>query len=876
MKVLQVILFLLLSLAAFAQANLSGVVILEEDDSPASGAFVSLVLTDSVSMKKFTAADGDGIWQIKNIPKGDYLLNVRYLGRKELFYPVVVSDGDSLHVTLKLQADALLLNGVEVKGDAIGITQSGDTLKFNLKYFSTGTEVNLGDVLNQLPGVEVADDGTVKYAGKKVDKLLVHGKDILNNKHRLATESIRADQLEGVHVINDYRDSKDIETKKSGKTALDVRIKKSEREKWSGQLQGLAGYDKKWALDLGAFQVGEKLGATLFAKANNAGEQTMSAQDYLGLKGFQILNKKMKRYGTIDDIFPKSFRIAPQTTKNLDAIIAGGLDYDFNETKSIKGDFMLAQLNRNEQEFFHRTYLGTKDVWSGQQLTESAQPILGISVLAENKISKQFFIEMGLSANYEKNDFDKQIKGYFNLQDFELDNHQAKKQWGFVPEIKMKYFPNDKIRTRWQISYSTDEKQRALDLTDIVPFLGLNLAPQNGLYSFEQSLQYRTQKAVSFADATYELKKAWYWGIEATNEIGRYQKDYLATATSFAGRVQLAQNLNSYKLKLVLDTTNWLIKTGLSLADNRVQLDSKTEKIPLKLLPNLTLKYLFSRLNFIMFTLNSDLEMAPEQYGHSILEAVDSRQSQAYDIDWQKTSNRQSYALSYLKFGLARGGMIYALVTYSTAKNPIGTNVVAQSDYAQMQLIRLPEQKTFNARLNFRNRVTKHLFAKASYDLMDVDGFSAHQNEISGFHRTRHHFSLGLSSKWKKKINYKVNYSLNLTNQRFGINPTSRQYIRHVPAIELSYGNKEGFLWKSNLGYRQSSTQSASAKNWKLDTDITYKRKKSKFRYFIKGRNLLSLTPTQQIDVRFSPAYIEEISYRNFPGYVMAGLSKDF
>ncbi|HHB78937.1 MAG TPA: hypothetical protein ENK85_06865, partial [Saprospiraceae bacterium] len=173
--------------------------ILLDDNTPASGAFISLVLTDSVTMKKFTAADGDGKWQIKNIPKGDYLLNARYLGAKELFYPISIKDGDSLYVDLKLQSDAQLLPGVEVKGDAIGITQSGDTLKFNLKYFSSGSEVNLGDVLNQLPGIEVDEGGTVKYAGKKVDKLLIQGKDILNSKHKLATESIRADQLEGVH-----------------------------------------------------------------------------------------------------------------------------------------------------------------------------------------------------------------------------------------------------------------------------------------------------------------------------------------------------------------------------------------------------------------------------------------------------------------------------------------------------------------------------------------------------------------------------------------------------------------------------------------------------------------------------------------------------
>ena len=874
MRIVYAIFFLAISIVSFGQSKVIGNILLE-DNTPASGAFISLVLRDSISMKKFTAADADGEWGIKNISKGDYFLNVRYLGSKELFYPISMKDGDSLHVNLKLQPDAMLLPGVEVTGDAIGITRSGDTLKFNLKYFSSGAEVSLGDMLNQLPGVAVDESGTVKYAGKKVDKLLVHGKDILNNKHKLATESIRADQLEGVHLVNDYRDSKDIETKKSGKTALDVRIKESEREKWSGQVQAFGGYDKKWATDLSAFQVGKKLGVTFFAKANNTGEQTLSAQDYLGFKGFQMLNQ-MKPYSTIEDVLPKSFRIAPQTTNNLDAVIAGGLDYDFNDAKSIKGDFMFAQLNRNEEESFHRNYIGTLNQLNGQQLTESIQPILSGSVLSENKFSKQLSVRLGLSANYEKNDFDKQINGAFNMQNYELTNHQTKNQWGFVPEFKIKYFPNDKIRMRWQIAYSNAQKNRSVELSDITPFLGLNLVSPNGAYFFEQSMDYHTQKAVSFADFTFDLRKAWYWGIESTNEIGSYHKKYRAPEHIFAGTNQLTQNLNSYKLKLVLDTTNWLIKTGLSLVDNRVSVGKELEKQPLGLQPNLTLKYLFNRLHFVMFTLNTNVEVASEHYGHNILEAVDSRQSQSYDIDWQKSSTRERYALSYMNFGLGRGRMIYALATYSIINNPIGTNIVNHTDFVQMGLIRLPKQESFSARLTFRDRVTKWLFADAKYSLMDINGFSASQNEISGFHRTRHNFSIGLSSKWKKKINYKVNYSLNLTSQQFGLNRASRQFINHIPKLELSYGNKKGFLWKSNLRYQQSSTQSASAENWNLGTDITYKTKKSHLRYFIKGRNLLNLTPNQQIDVRFSPFFIEEVSYKSFPGFVLAGFSWEF
>jgi len=868
------LLSLMLLLVGFqlkAQTGIKGTLVLE-DGAPAAGAYVGLMLNDSVTIKKYTIVDKDGLWQLNNISKGDYYLNIKYLGYKELLYSISVWR-DSMKIDLMLEADDLVLPDVEVKGEAVGITERGDTLKFNLSYFLSKNEVSLGDALNQLPGIEVDENGDIKYAGKKIDKLLIQGKDILDNKHKLATESIRVDQLSGIHVIHNYRDSKDIETKKSGKTAIDVQIKKSEREKWSGQLKLLGGYNKKWLGDWNAFRVSSRLGATFFAKANNTGEQTMSVKDYLGLKGFQILNQ-LKPNGSMEDIFPKSFRIAPQTTKNLDAILAGGIDYDFSDSKSIKGDFLWAQLNRREEEWFNRNYIGNQAVWSAKQLTESTQPIVSGSVMFKNKISRRLSAKLGLSANYEKINRKNLTAGLYNTHDFDLTNRQAKKEWSFIPEFKINYFPARKLRLRWRVSYMDNQKNKAVELSDIVPFLDLNLPLQNGQYSFEQSIDYRRKKWVSSAGFTYDLKKAWYLGLESSNEIGHYQKIYHAPEESFSGRVQLAQKLNSYKIKLVLDTTKWLIRAGLALVDNHVRLGIAQEEQPLKLSPNLMLKYLFSRNHYILFALNANQEVAPEDYGHSILEALDSRQSRAYDIDWQNSSSRKSLRLSYWKLGLGKGRKIAAAFNYSVVDNPIGMNVVSHADYTQVELIRLPSQTTMSMRLSFVGRVTKRLNAHTSYNLTDSDGFSASQNKISGFHQTRHHLAIGLASKWKKKFNCNVNYAVDLTQQQFGERPN--RFVRHIPKVELSYATRKGFLWKSKLSYLQSYAQSLTSKSWKLDTDIIYKLRKNRYRFFIKGRNLLNLVPEDQISVRFNPTFIEEVTYQSFPGYILAGLSRAF
>ena len=224
--------------------------------------------------------------------------------------------------------------------------------------------------------------------------------------------------------------------------------------------------------------------------------------------------------------------------------------------------------------------------------------------------------------------------------------------------------------------------------------------------------------------------------------------------------------------------------------------------------------------------------------------------------------------------GLGRGRTIYALVNYSIVDNPIGINVIPHENYSMQELIRLPQQKNTMATFKYRDRVVKWLFAKAEYRLMDNNGSTASNHEISAYHRVQHHFKIGLSSKWKKKINYKLDYSLNITKQNF--KHINSSFKSHVPHAQLSYHHRKSFLWKTDLTYQKSFGHSIASQNWRLDSDISYKSKGSRWRFLLKGRNLLNLVPARQVDVRFTPNYTEALSYHYFAGYVVGGLSWEF
>jgi hypothetical protein len=95
---------------------------------------------------------------------------------KSLDQPLETKEDDMVQDFVLFQDNSL--DEVELTYE-MPVTVSGDTLVYNADSFNTGTERKLEDVLKNLPGVEINDDGQVEVEGKVVSKLMVEGKIFL-------------------------------------------------------------------------------------------------------------------------------------------------------------------------------------------------------------------------------------------------------------------------------------------------------------------------------------------------------------------------------------------------------------------------------------------------------------------------------------------------------------------------------------------------------------------------------------------------------------------------------------------------------------------------------------------------------------------------
>lgn len=269
---------LLLLCPSALMAQIRGTVWLP-DNEPATYATVMLYADSNTNASPLAYAitDGKGMFNIKATPSPKNWLVVRYLGYKEYRQPI---DAAHKHYDIRLIADAQQLNAVKVEAEYKSVEISGDTIKFNTEYFKTGAEDNAAEVLNKIPGMEVDDNGNVSYAGKKVDRITVDGRDLFSSGSDGALNTLSADAIQGAELLTRGRSNSIIDNF-SGRELTTLNLTTDGRTRANGKVSALAGIRNKFKSENALLLIGQKVSLTAILSANNTGEAVFSFSDYI-------------------------------------------------------------------------------------------------------------------------------------------------------------------------------------------------------------------------------------------------------------------------------------------------------------------------------------------------------------------------------------------------------------------------------------------------------------------------------------------------------------------------------------------------------------------------------------------------------------------
>ncbi len=139
---------------------------------------------------------------------------------------VKVVPNRSQRLDFRVKGQTVQLKEVSVRAQKI--RQNGDTLNYLVGAYQQQGDRVIGDVLRRMPGIEVSQNGGIKFNGKSISKFYVEDMDLLQGRYGLATNNINAQDVATVQVLENHQPVKALQGRTlTDDVAINLKLKDS-------------------------------------------------------------------------------------------------------------------------------------------------------------------------------------------------------------------------------------------------------------------------------------------------------------------------------------------------------------------------------------------------------------------------------------------------------------------------------------------------------------------------------------------------------------------------------------------------------------------------------------------------------------------------
>ena len=377
----------------FAQVRVEGFV-RDSIGKPLELANVIAINKATKMLDSYGITNDQGKYKLNLKSNTDYTIQVSYIGMKTTKLELLTKE-ENIDKDFSMVNDNSL-DAVELTYE-MPVSIKGDTLTYDADSFKTGTERKLEDVLKNLPGVDINDDGEVEVEGKVVSKVMVDGKDFFDGDSKLATKNIPSNAVDKVQVLKNYSEINQLSgvTNNQDNIAINIKLKEGKKNFWFGNVTAGGGTSDDEALYLvqpKLFYYSPKYSVNIIGDLNNIGEVAFTRRDYFKFSG--------------------GFRMPSRTSGtsiNLGSNDLGFLTSENNRAESINTKFGAANFSWSPKKtldvsgfaIFSNTLTDLKE----NRTVQYTNPDLGIpNESTENKTSQRSDLGMvKLSTKYKPN-----------------------------------------------------------------------------------------------------------------------------------------------------------------------------------------------------------------------------------------------------------------------------------------------------------------------------------------------------------------------------------------------------------------------------------------------------------------------------------------
>ena len=207
-------------------------------NEPVSYASVYVIPSKDTTITNFTLTDAKGEACLDEVPFGSYVFHVEMMGYKPFVTERYFREEKVDLGIIRLQVDEHFLEAATITAAGNPIVIKKDTVEFNASSFRVGTNAMLKDLLQRMPGMEITDDGKVKFNGEEIDNLTVGGRTFFFGDQSTALNNLPAAVVDKIRVIDRESEA----TRASGiqdgsrEKVLDVALKKEYEKGWFGNV----------------------------------------------------------------------------------------------------------------------------------------------------------------------------------------------------------------------------------------------------------------------------------------------------------------------------------------------------------------------------------------------------------------------------------------------------------------------------------------------------------------------------------------------------------------------------------------------------------------------------------------------------------------
>ncbi len=226
------------------------------------------VYTESGKLRAYGVANGKGMVQVSAFPADT--LEFALMGYAKQRKPANAFNAALTNV-IWLATKSVQLREITIKTPPI--RAKGDTLAYQVGAFVRPGDTHLEDILRKLPGIQVADNGTVSYQGKAINKFYIEGKDLLGGSYAQATRNMPVDAVATVEVMENHQPVRVLHNRQfTDHAALNIKLNATHKARPFGEIEGALGlWPSVWSNRLFVTQLMQGSQMMLSAKMNNTG-----------------------------------------------------------------------------------------------------------------------------------------------------------------------------------------------------------------------------------------------------------------------------------------------------------------------------------------------------------------------------------------------------------------------------------------------------------------------------------------------------------------------------------------------------------------------------------------------------------------------------